>query len=54
MLRFLVDDIDELFQEYKEKGVFHERTQLRDTAWGTREFAFWDLNQNGLTFLKDV
>jgi uncharacterized glyoxalase superfamily protein PhnB len=52
MLRFLVDDTDALFAEYKDKGVFHDRTQLRDTTWGTREFAFWDLNRNGLTFMR--
>jgi hypothetical protein len=23
-------------------------TALRDTPWGTREFAFYDLNGNGL------
>jgi uncharacterized glyoxalase superfamily protein PhnB len=54
MLRFLVDDVDALFEEYKDKGVFHEKTQLRDTSWGTREFAFWDLNRNGLTFMTDL
>jgi hypothetical protein len=30
MLRFLVDDPDMLFDEYKDKGVFRERTRLRD------------------------
>jgi catechol 2,3-dioxygenase-like lactoylglutathione lyase family enzyme len=41
------------FTEYLQ-GVFHERTQLCDTSWGTREFAFWDLNHNGLTFMRDL
>jgi len=54
MLRLVVDDPDALFQEYKDKGVFHEQTQLEDTSWGTREFAFWDLNHNGLTFMRDL
>jgi uncharacterized glyoxalase superfamily protein PhnB len=54
MLRLLVDDPDVLFDEYKDKGVFHDETQLRDTEWGTREFAFWDINHNGLTFLRDL
>jgi uncharacterized glyoxalase superfamily protein PhnB len=54
MLRLVVDDPDVLFEEYKDKGVFHEQTQLRDTPWGTREFAFWDLNHNGLTFMRDL
>jgi len=53
MLRLFVDDPDALFEEYRDKGVFHERTALRDTAWGTREFAFYDLNGHGLTFYRD-
>ena len=46
--------VERLFEEYKDKGVFHERTQLGDTSWGTREFAFRDLNHNGLTFVRDI
>jgi catechol 2,3-dioxygenase-like lactoylglutathione lyase family enzyme len=54
MLRFVVDDPDALFEEYRDKDVFHEGTQVGDTSWGTREFAFWDLNRNGLTFMRDL
>jgi uncharacterized glyoxalase superfamily protein PhnB len=54
MLRLVVDDPDLLFDEYEDKGIFHEGTQLSDTSWGTREFAFWDLNHNGLTFMRDL
>ena len=53
MLRFAVADPDVLFLEYEGKGVFHEQTQLRDTPWGTREFAFFDLDGHGLTFYRD-
>ena len=54
MLRLVVDDPDALFHEYKDNGVFHDETRLGDTEWGTREFAFWDLNHNGLTFMRDL
>jgi catechol 2,3-dioxygenase-like lactoylglutathione lyase family enzyme len=54
MLRFLVSAIETLFDEYQHAGVFHERTALRDTPWGTREFAFFDRDQNGLTFYCDL
>ena len=54
MLRFLVSDVQTLFDEYKDKQVFHARTALRETAWGTREFAFFDPDQNGLTFYCDL
>lgn len=50
MLRFFVPAVTALFEEYKDKGVFHDKTALRDTSWGTREFAFYDLDGNGLTF----
>ena len=52
-LRFVVPQIEALFEEYKDKGVFHASTAIRETAWGTREFAFFDPDQNGLTFYCD-
>jgi catechol 2,3-dioxygenase-like lactoylglutathione lyase family enzyme len=54
MLRFSVPAVDVLFAEYATAGVFHELTALRDTPWGTREFAFYDPDHNGLTFYRDV
>jgi uncharacterized glyoxalase superfamily protein PhnB len=54
MLRFVVDDPAALFQEYASKGVFHAETQLRNTPWGTREFAIYDLNGHGLTFYRPL
>ena len=54
MLRFVVPDVDALYEEYRDRDVFHEQTALRDTAWGTREFAFYDTYGNGLTFYRDA
>jgi len=54
MLRFVVQDIDALFEEYAAADVFHDSTALRDTSWGTREFAFYDLDMNGLAFYRDL
>ena len=54
MLRFVVPAVQALFEEYKSKGVFHARTGVRATTWGTREFAFFDPDQNGLTFYCDL
>ena len=50
MLRFVTSNIQCLFEEYRKSGVFHEDTRLRETVWGTQEFAFFDPDQNGLTF----
>ena len=54
MIRFEVPAIEKLFEEFKSAGVFHEQTTLRDTPWGTREFAFFDPDSNGLTFYRDI
>lgn len=51
-LRFVVEDVDGLFAEYQDKGVFHARTALENTEWGTREFAFYDADGNGLFFYR--
>ncbi|WP_456428406.1 bleomycin resistance protein [Rhodocaloribacter sp.] len=53
-LRFLVQDVQALFREYSDKGVFHEGTEVRETTWGTREFALLDPDRNGLTFYCDL
>ncbi|WP_420572458.1 VOC family protein [Kordia sp.] len=54
MLRFLILNTEVLFEEYKTKEVFHTQTQLRETPWKTKEFAFYDLDMNGLTFYENV
>lgn len=52
MLRIVTQNIQELFNEYAEKDVFHGHTLLQETAWGTKEFAFYDPFKNGLTFYR--
>jgi uncharacterized glyoxalase superfamily protein PhnB len=54
MLRFVVDDPDALFVEYKTKGLSSEETCVEDKPWGTREFTFFDPDGNGLTFYRDL
>jgi uncharacterized glyoxalase superfamily protein PhnB len=53
-LRFVVDDPDALFQEYRQRGVECSASGVRDTPWGTREFALYDLDRNSLTFYRDL
>jgi len=54
MLRIVTQNIEALFEAYKLQDVFHENTSLKETAWQTREFAFFDLYNNGLTFYQDL
>jgi catechol 2,3-dioxygenase-like lactoylglutathione lyase family enzyme len=49
-LRFLVEDPDALFNEYRQRGI--ESNGVDDTLWGTREFALYDLDRNALTFYR--
>ncbi|OIQ29613.1 MAG: bleomycin resistance protein [Bacteroidetes bacterium MedPE-SWsnd-G2] len=50
MLRILTSNVSELYQELSTKDIFHSETKVQNTAWGTQEFAFYDLYKNGLTF----
>ncbi|WP_179020439.1 bleomycin resistance protein [Winogradskyella forsetii] len=54
MLRIYVENIEALYLEYKTQNVFHDNTSLKETPWGTMEFAFYDLYGNGLTFSRSV
>lgn len=51
-LRFVVEDPDALFEEYRRRGVECSASGIRDTPWGTREFALYDLDRNALTFYR--
>lgn len=53
-LRFVVEDPDALFAEYQQRGVECSPGGLRDTPWGTREFALYDLDRNALTFYRHL
>lgn len=54
MLRIVTQNVEVLFEEFKDKNVYHENTKVRDTDWGTKEFAFYDLYNNGLTFYQNL
>ena len=43
MLRIYVDHIEVLYEDYKTQDIFHKNTSLKETPWGTKEFAFYDL-----------
>ena len=53
-LRLLVTDPDALFGEYRQRGIECSPAGLRDTPWGTREFALYDPDRNALTFYRDL
>ncbi len=53
--RIEVDDIDQLFKEYKTQGVIYSTdTVVTEQPWGTREFPALDLHGNLLTFYESI
>ena len=53
-LRFLIEDPDALYGEYKQRGIECSPQGLHGTPWGTREFALYDLDRNALTFYRPL
>lgn len=53
-LRFLVEDPDALFGEYRQRSVACTESGIRDTPWGTREFALYDPDRNAFTFYRQL
>jgi catechol 2,3-dioxygenase-like lactoylglutathione lyase family enzyme len=53
--RILVDAVDELFEEYKTKGVLYSPgTIVELQPWGSREFPVLDHERNLITFYQPI
>lgn len=52
--RFLVHEVDELFEEFTARHADLDRTPVCDTPWGTREFHLRDPDRNGLQFYRSL
>ena len=55
-IRFVIDDVDDLYAEYQLTSAINAEASsgmpLMDTQWGTREFALYDPDRNGLFFYR--
>src|ERR1041385_8487932 len=51
--RFVVDDVDALFAQWRTLDPALDRTDVMDTAWGTREFHVRDVDGNVLQFYRN-
>lgn len=54
VVRFWVEDVEEFFQEFLKRGTVSKDQLKLNTAWGTHEFGFYDLNNNALFFFEDA
>jgi catechol 2,3-dioxygenase-like lactoylglutathione lyase family enzyme len=59
--RFLVDDVDAIYQEFVQSGSIRAQTTHgspwaapSDTPWGTREFHLHDPGKNSLQFYRTL
>tara|TARA_R110002012_G_scaffold64308_2_gene169043 strand:+ start:12522 stop:12899 length:378 start_codon:yes stop_codon:yes gene_type:complete len=53
-LRIVTQNIESLYIEFEAKQVFQGQIQINQTDWGTKEFAIYDLDKNGLTFYSNL
>lgn len=54
MLRIVTQNIESLYIEFEANKVFKGQIQITETDWGTKEFAIYDLDKNGLTFYSNL
>jgi catechol 2,3-dioxygenase-like lactoylglutathione lyase family enzyme len=50
--RFLVEDVDGLYREFRAQAAVTDIEAPSDTPWGTREFHLRDPDRNGLQFYR--
>jgi catechol 2,3-dioxygenase-like lactoylglutathione lyase family enzyme len=54
MLRIVTEHIENLYQEFLFRDVFQDEIKIKVTEWNTKEFAFFDIYNNGLTFYQNL
>lgn len=54
VIRIYVKNIQPLFDEFVRRGTVTADKFRTNTAWGTNEFGFYDLNQNALFIFEDA
>ncbi|MDP5170076.1 MAG: glyoxalase/bleomycin resistance/extradiol dioxygenase family protein [Bacteroidia bacterium] len=54
VLRWFVEDIHPLVEEFVARGTISRSKLQENTPWGTHEFGFYDLNGNALFVVQDA
>ncbi len=54
VMRIWVKNVLPLFEELVQRGAVKPEKLRMNTAWGTNEFGFYDLNGNAVFVLEDV
>ena len=54
VIRIIVDNLMPIFDELVERGTVKKEKLTLNTAWGTNEFGFFDLNKNAVFIVQRV
>ncbi len=54
VIRINVKNIQPLFEEFVKRGTVTKDKFIANTAWGTNEFGFYDLNKNAIFIMEDI
>jgi len=54
VVKFFVENIQDLFDEFVKRGTVSSDKLRRNTPWNTHEFGFYDLNNNAIFFVEDI
>lgn len=54
VVKFFVDDIEQVVEEFVERGTITLNRYRKESPWGTKEFGFYDLNKNAIYFVQDL
>ena len=52
VVRIIVRDVKILFEEFVGRGTVAKTK--KNTAWGTKEFGFYDLNNNAIFLVEEL
>lgn len=54
VIKIFVKQIQPIYDEFVERGTVPKGKLRMNTAWGTHEFGFYDLNKNAIFIVEDV
>jgi len=54
VIRIYAKNIKPLFDELVQRGTITQKAFKANTAWGTNEFGFFDLNKNAIFIMEDL
>ncbi len=54
VIKIFVENVQQLFDEFVQRGTVPKNKLRLNTPWNTHEFGFYDLNNNAIFFVQDA